>query len=49
VVAETGKPATVDGVPKLDTASPEYNKAVQIKHSIIPKHMQDIFAPPPGM
>jgi hypothetical protein len=36
-------------VPQLDTASQDYNRAVQIKHSIIPKHMQDLFAPPPGM
>ena len=36
-------------VPQMDTSSKEYNESVQIKHSIIPKHMQDIFAPPPGM
>ena len=48
---ETGKPITVPTVtgPVVDTSSPEYNKIIQTKHSVIPKSMQDLFSPPPGL
>ena len=50
-VVDVGKPATEDTIKKLglDPASPEFNKMMHRKHSVIPPGLKDIFSKPPEL